>query len=175
MKKKIITLIIFSFTILVSACGSDEDGFEILFFTEELGTKMDEEMLKKMIKQKIPEIEEENFSIIFHVALAEKFFIEIAVHEGDLIFVDEDILNAVVDLEDLALPLDSIVSSGFDKNLKESETEEENTYALPLNNEARIIKELNLELETQVAGFIPVYGGNNDLSNEIMEYLVSQE
>ncbi|RKL66881.1 hypothetical protein CR203_13715 [Salipaludibacillus neizhouensis] len=180
MKKLMIILIFVGSAFLLSACGNEEEEFTVLFFTEELNEKIDEEEIEKQILEQMPEIDEENFSLVFHVSMLEKLFMEIAAHQGDLLIVDEHLLDAAANpdgihqLDDIA-PI-SIKGSMEEPYLqKNPETGEEELYVLPINNDTTVIQELGLELEHQVGGFIPVYADNEELSKKVLEFLVKQD
>lgn len=180
--KKIFAISLVSSVLLLSACGNDNEEFEVLFFTEELNALIDDEergSLEQLIADRIPDIHEDQFNVTFHVAIPEKFFVEIAAHQGDLIFVDEGLIPAVINAEGLH-SLNEVTSAQLDENLSEPyrqlnpDTEEEEIYALPINNDTVLIQELGVEINDTIAGFIPLYTNKEELAKEVIEYLANQ-
>ncbi|WP_416151624.1 hypothetical protein ACM26V_11890 [Salipaludibacillus sp. HK11] len=180
MNKQFFVLSTICIIFLLSACGNDDDNFNVLFFTEELSTLTNVKEMEELITDSVPAIDEEKFSVIFHVASPEKLMVEIGGHQGDLIVVDERLLASAINPNGL-YPLDNIAPLGIKETMsephiqKDPDTEESRIYALPITNEAKVVRELGLDLEVEIAGFVPVYVDDEALSIDLMEYLTRQE
>ncbi|MCR6095352.1 hypothetical protein HXA31_11950 [Salipaludibacillus agaradhaerens] len=167
---------ILSLIIVLQGCGNGEETFDILFFTKELSKQTSEAEVSKVILEHVDHLSEDGLSVTFHVPMAEKFFIEVASHEGDLIIADEVLLEAGV-MPDGLQPLDSIVESkgeptpNYPYEKQDPQTGEWRYYALPLSEQMTVIEDLGVEMNERIGAIIPIYSDYNELSLEVLQIL----
>lgn len=170
-------MLLISLPLLLTACGNDEKGYEVLIFTEEISSETTEEEITEVLVEMLPHLSEENFSVIFHLAVADKFFMEAAAQHGDLMIADEYMLEAVMDPEGLVPLEESITANAGDipadpYQQAHPDTGEMHYYAVPLNQEMRIFKELEISMEEPVSAFIPAYSEHQELSSQVLEKIM---
>ncbi|WP_416151633.1 hypothetical protein ACM26V_11935 [Salipaludibacillus sp. HK11] len=175
---KRICFIIVSLVIGLTACGAEDDTLEILFFTEELSALTTEEQVSEAVQKMVPELTNEDFSITFHAAMIEKFSLEIAAQQGDIIFADEHFLEATMESAGIH-PLDEILqgTSDIPEELYQQQnpsTGELKYYAIPMTENMTVVKNLDVELVETISTFIPAYTNHKELSMEVLEKLIEQ-
>jgi hypothetical protein len=169
-------IFILSFIIVLQGCGKGEKTFDILFFTEELSAQTSEAEVSKVISEHVEHLSEDDFSVTFHLPMTEKFFIEVASHEGDLIIADEILLELGV-MPDGLQPLDSLVESkeemtpNYPYEKQDPETGDWRYYALPLSDQMRVMQDLEVEMSEGIGAVIPVYSDYDELSLEVLQIL----
>jgi len=165
-------LTILAVLVVLSGCGEKEEAVEILFFsdiTKETGLRLIDEL-----ENTYPEYDQK-FNSKFNAAVYERLVGEIAAHNGDILIVEADMLTpATFDSEGL-MPFE--ISEEHKKeipkqySLMDEETGEENIYALPIDSNAALFRNLAIELEKPLVAMVPVYGEHLDLSMKlVMEF-----
>ncbi|MFC0558297.1 hypothetical protein [Halalkalibacter alkalisediminis] len=162
------------FIVTIIGCSNNEDKIELLFFSEIQATMQEE--IEDMISNAIS-VEKDEFIVNIHPVTYERLIVEIASHNGDLLFLDEELMSAAYDPDGLYRLDEALDDAWFalvpDKyKAIDSETGELHVYALPLNNESPFLQTLGVELEAPLVAIIPVYSDNKAFSIKLLKYII---
>lgn len=163
------------FIVTISGCSNNEDKIEVLFFSEIQNTMKGE--IENIISGAVS-IEADEFSVNLQPVTYERLIVEIASHNGDLLFIDEELMSAAYDPEGL-YPLeealnDELIASIPDRyRAIDTETGDIHVHALPLNNDSHFLRKLGVELENPLVAIIPVYTNDKAFSLELIRYIIN--
>ncbi|KHF40225.1 hypothetical protein [Halalkalibacter okhensis] len=173
---KVLGKIIFLFTCLmmIIGCNSNEENYKVLFFSDM--PESVHENIETLVNEAI-DIERADLELLMFPVTYERLVVEIAGHNGDLLFLKEELMSAAYDPVGL-IPLDEVIDQAtFDqipndyKNVHE-ETGKTHVHALPINNESPFLKRLGVTLDEPLVAIIPIYSENKAFSKELLRYII---
>lgn len=152
--------------LILSGCSNKEDAISWMFFSEltnETGVELEE-----LVMEHEMDVKEETFNLQFFSPIYERLIGEIAAHNGDIIFVEEELLTpATFDAEGLQ-SLDAAVEEGKDIpdkfKLTNLESGEENVYALPIEKDSILLKNLDIDINKSIVALVPIYSDKHNVS-----------
>jgi hypothetical protein len=174
MKEICKALIPIVFLVIISGCSNKEDKLELIFFSDLSSSKLEE--IENIVQSAVA-IDETEFEVNMYPVTYERLIVEIASHNGDILFLDEELMSAAYDTEGLH-PLNEILNedwiSRIPSDYKEAhaETGETYVYALPLDNQSPFLQDLGVKLENPLVAIVPVYTKNKAFSTEVLQYII---
>ena len=162
------------FIVTIIGCSNNEDKIEVLFFSDIQATMQEE--IENRISTAVS-IENDEVVVNLHPVTYERLIVEIASHNGDLLFLDEELMSAAYDPDGL-FPLDEALDEEWLASVPDkykainSETGEWHVHALPLNDEFPFLQTLGVELQNPLVAIIPVYTDNKAFSIELLKYII---
>lgn len=155
--------------VILGGCSDQDEAVEWIFFSEITSDAGEE------VEEKFKDMEGDSFTMHFYAAVYERLIGEIASHNGDILFVEADMLTpATFDIEGL-LPLNSAVEKG--KEIPEEykgfdpDTGEKNIYALPIDENSVLLKHFGVSLDKPLVALVPIYSEQHEVSIEALKQL----
>ncbi|MCL7748252.1 hypothetical protein [Halalkalibacter alkaliphilus] len=160
--------------LMIVGCNNNDEKYTLLFFSEIPESAQDE--IEAVVKEAI-NIEETDFELNMFPVTYERLVVEIAGHNGDILFLKEELMSAAYDPVGL-IPLDEVIDQAtFDqipndyKNVHD-ETGKTHVHALPIDNESPFLKRLGVTLDEPLVAIIPIYSENKAFSKELLRYII---
>ncbi|MDT8859784.1 hypothetical protein N0O92_06025 [Alkalihalobacillus sp. MEB130] len=160
--------------LMIVGCNKNEEKYKLLFFSEI--PESAQEDIEAVVKEAI-DIEETGFELLMFPVTYERLVVEIAGHNGDILFLKEELMSAAYDPVGL-IPLDEVLDQAtfeqipYEYKNVDKDTGETHVHALPLNNESPFLKRLGIELEEPLVAIIPIYSENKAFSIELLRYIM---
>ncbi|QKS69744.1 hypothetical protein FLK61_23400 [Paenalkalicoccus suaedae] len=162
---------------LVSGCSTDsEENYDIYVYTNGISDQIEEDTFRDLVQQ-LPHTLEEDVRVTFHIPLDEKFFVDVSAELGDLLIMDEHMIEQIMEPEGLA-PLDDILPESLDLEgtfyeqiLPESGSK--HVFAVPLDANMYLLKELGIEPDRPMAAAVPLYSVKTEDSILLLEQLLT--
>lgn len=175
-------LIIIVPIVIMSGCSQkqDDDKMEILFFGN-LPTTL-KESLEIVIGDHMKNVAEDYLQIELYPMSMEKIFIELTARNGDIYFIEQSYIHGIIDPLGL-YPLDEVVDELIlDKFIlpeykgDHPDTNDTHVYAVPVNNDSLLMRELGMELEESetLVAIIPAYSDKIEDALKILKQLAIQ-
>lgn len=163
-KSFFVALILIINLTMITACGKIDDRLTILLFSN----ITQEEVIQG--KNGIL-FEDESIVIKVYPALLEKAVMEIAAHSGDLLIVENDMLQAIFDPVGIH-SLDSILDSkdSYQEYAAENEDGSLSVYAVPVKAEHKMFESVTVNAE--LVAVVPKYSKNEDAAFSILKQLL---
>ena len=169
------------FFVILSGCqDEDEDKKMKLLFFGDLPSTVSKD-IEKIIVDGVEGRKAEDYQLNLFPMSHEKLMVELAVNNGDIYFLREDVVKGLID--PIAFqPLDELVNQETSSNVAFKEyqavhpdTDETHTYAVPVSNDSLLMKKLGIQLQTPLVAFIPAYSEKKEEAIKLLGYLIGKE
>lgn len=173
MRKVLYGIMIF-LVLVLQGCGDKEKPVELLFFTS-IPVENNDEIQEKL--STFAEAPSDNWKVQLYQPSFEKMLVEIAAHNGDVLFMSEELMSAAYDPQGL-VPLNEILTEQDRVKLDESfierdsDTTEEQIYAIPLSEE--FLNKMEVNSQTTILAFIPVYTEKKEQALEVLKTIMEK-
>ncbi|WP_035663876.1 hypothetical protein [Halalkalibacter akibai] len=173
MNRLLHVLIPIVFIVIISGCSNNEDKTHVLFISSIPHTLAEE--VEDVVSSAVQM--HEDLRVQMHPMSYERLMVEIAVHNGEILFLDEQLMSAAYDPTGL-VPLDEILNDEWeslipdDYRAVDEKTGQTHVYAIPFNNDSSFLENLGVELENPLVAIVPIYAENKAFSMELLQYIM---
>jgi hypothetical protein len=173
MKNGLRLLMMIIVIIMISGCSNKEDKFEVFFFSD-IPSSFSEGF--GSVAKEAVSVEDDQFELFMFPVTYERLVVEIAAHNGDIFFLKEELMSAVFAPEGL-VPLEDVVSEDLierddDYRAVHPETGDTHLYAVRIDNNSPLLE--GIELQDPLVAIIPIYTDKEELSLELLQYIMTQ-
>ncbi|MFA9557082.1 hypothetical protein ACERII_07250 [Evansella sp. AB-rgal1] len=178
----LILLIVMLTTIYLAACDSNElknDNTLRIMFISDVPLRTQENFdpyISSIVSELGYDKEDLEISVQLFPISHDKLTIEIVLKEVDIFIVDDSLKNILLDPYGLH-PLDSfrtlLSDSTFEQFIMNDEdTGEPHLYAIPFDNDSKIIQDIGIQLPTPLIGVVTKTSNQKELAVKILEELL---
>ncbi|WP_456276436.1 hypothetical protein [Bacillus sp. AK128] len=166
-KKPLITFLVSVLIFFImTGCQKKSEDFEVFIFSSL--PEESKQNLTDMVNQEL--VGDKTVRVEIFSAMYEKLLVEFIDHSGDVLLMDKELLSSIFDPVGLH-PLDDITNT----RLKEYELQDEDgdvhMYALPIQAEATLLKDLHYQHTSEVVAIIPKYTDDKEAALKLLEIL----
>ncbi|WP_416151155.1 hypothetical protein ACM26V_09380 [Salipaludibacillus sp. HK11] len=165
---------------LLIGCSNKDDSFDFLFFVDSFIHDQPEQQMRELVDENLIENSVEQISTTFFVPMEERLIIEIASHNGDILFLNREMTERAMDPEGLHafddhLSLETLANIPDQERKRHPDTNEWKVYAFPVS-QTKIFKDnVSLQGGEEVFAIIPVYVEDPVASFNLIKELIGEE
>lgn len=175
MKQILLSLLLIIFVVIANGCGQkDDDKMELLFFSSELSSSLEDD-IKSIVIDGLKDSQKEKVQVEFYPVNIDKISIELVARNGDIYFIDKDTAINMVDGVSFH-PLDKVIENqknpvSDDYKAVNPDTDETHVYAIPIEDNSLFMSKLGVKLNSPLVALIPKYSGNKEESIDLLDFL----
>ncbi|MRH42799.1 hypothetical protein GH741_08875 [Aquibacillus halophilus] len=175
MKRLSVRIILVLFVMIASGCSSEEDKTELFFFAD-FPTTITEDV-KSILVEGIEGSTADDFEVSSLPMYHEKIYAELAGKHGDIYIIRQVAIEGIKDPIGFS-KLDEIIDPELVTDEYKGvnpDTGDEHVYVVPIDNDSLLLRKLGVELDIQLAAFIPKFSDNQEESIRVLKYLLEKQ